>query len=1255
MAIEFSPEQEKVIQLQNRNILVSAAAGSGKTAVLVERIVRMVCDEAHPVDIDRLLVVTFTNAAAAEMRERIDAGLAAQLKAHPDSEHIQRQTALLHNAQICTIDSFCLFLLRNHFHEIGLDPAFRVADENEVKLLKQDVLANLMEEAFAGRDPAFLRCVEFFCPKGRESVLENHILWLSEQAASGPFPEKWLREHKADYGAARDGIVLQEDVQTYLMHYLREMLKGLADQMEAAQRLCEQPDGPYMYGELIEQEREQILWALQAASYEEYAARIPGISFGRLPSKKDDSVDPAKRALAQEIRNAVKKEIADLLADFFAASMTVTAERAKGCADALDTLIELVIAFDARVREEKAQKKLVDFSDMEHLALEILLGAEGDPDRPGKVAEEYRDFFHEILIDEYQDSNLVQEVILRAISKEQTGRGNRFMVGDVKQSIYGFRQARPALFLQKYDTYEPDGEACCRIDLSRNYRSRAQVVDSVNSVFERLMSRETGGLDYDVNARLYAEMPYPATAGNESEFLLVEKPAGDNAPDPKQAEGLAIARQIKALRGSLQVTDRESGALRPLRYSDVVILLRTNQGWDEPFRKMLEEEGIPVHVTSKTGYFAATEVQELLQVLRVLDNPRQDIPLYGMLKSVFGGFSEEEIAQIRAIKRTGSLYEALCAAAGNREKAAESVVAAESGEQADPAGAGLSVKAAAFLEKLNRYRDDTVYMPIRELLQNLLEEHDYLNIVAALPAGGKRRANVEMLLNKASDFEKTSYFGLFHFVRYIELLEKHEVDYGESDMIDENADVVRIMSIHKSKGLEFPVVFVAGLAKRFNEKDATKALIAHADMGLGVTYVDPVRRVKGKTLRQQIVSCRLKEEMLAEELRILYVALTRAREKLILTACVADAAGVWGRAAAYPKERLGYQPFMSAGSFLDFLLPVMANTCFQVQIIGETELGERAAREQLDLALRRAQLQAYDAAENTFDGTQMPDGQSITADSGRGHDVHTAEEQLWERLHFIYPHQNLERLYTKTTVSELKAEAMAEKDEEAHELFASREREEYVPAFARKERQVSGTLRGSAFHRAMELLDFEAILQPCFAVFPENYAAYASVLQDPAMRIGNKARIETFLQSEKESLRLAGEYYDAIDPERIVDFLEQECAYRMWRAQRAGLLYREQPFVLGIDAKELKGRFDQDAPEGETVLIQGIIDVFWMEGDQIMLLDYKTDRIGSMQELWNRYEAQMDYYSRALNRILSKPVAERILYSTALGQEAAAE
>lgn len=524
MAVTFTPEQERVIQLHNRNILVSAAAGSGKTAVLVERIVRMVCDETHPVDIDRLLIVTFTNAAAAEMRERVALGIAAMLREHPESEHIQRQSTLLHNAQITTIDSFCLFIIRNHFHEIGLDPAFRVADENEVKLLSQEVLAGLLEECYAEGSEDFLQCVEFFCPGGRESALEKNILTLSGHAASCPFPEEWLLARKRDYAAQTPGELLEGETGTYLKKYVDAMLEGCMEKLSEVQRLCECPDGPYMYGELAEGELEALRRLRECDTLEEYSVRIPEFSFGRLPVKKDESVSPAKRELAKKLRAQVKDILQDIGSTFFQTPPELAAAQSKACGAAVDTLVDLTLEFDRRMKQRKLEQKMIDFSDMEHYALEILLDRSGDEVRPSRVAEEYRQYFQEILIDEYQDSNPVQEYLLRAVSGEEDGRFNRFMVGDVKQSIYRFRLARPELFLEKYESYEADGESCCRIDLSRNFRSRAQVIDTVNSVFSRMMSREIGGIVYDERAALYAGADYPdagcaAGEGYESEFL----------------------------------------------------------------------------------------------------------------------------------------------------------------------------------------------------------------------------------------------------------------------------------------------------------------------------------------------------------------------------------------------------------------------------------------------------------------------------------------------------------------------------------------------------------------------------------------------------------------------------------------------------------------------------------------------------------------------------------------------------------------
>ena len=1182
MAIAFTPEQQKVIELHHCNALVSAAAGSGKTAVLVERIIQTVCDEARPVDIDRLLVVTFTNAAAAEMRERIAQGISAKLEERPESEHIQKQAALLHNAQITTIDSFCLFLLKNHFNEIGLDPAFRIADEGEVKLMQQETMQELMEDGYRDKGEPFRFCVEYFCPGGRESALEQHILDLSRYAASFPFPEEWLTERKEDYRARDVKDICNSDYGRYLLMHLQKLTAGYIEKLDRVKKLCQEPDGPYMYGELAEQELEQLEALARCQSLSEYEVKLPAFSFGRLSSKKDESVSSAKREVAKRLRSEVKDSIQRTAERFFATPLELSAKQGYACMEPVEMLVDLTLEFDRRMEEKKREKKIVDFSDMEHYALKILLTREGDTIRPSGVALEYRQHFAEVLIDEYQDSNLVQEYLLRAVSGEEDGRYNRFMVGDVKQSIYKFRLARPELFMEKYDTYRPGEGDCRRIDLSKNFRSRTQVLDTVNSVFSRIMSRDMGGIEYDADAALYPGAEYPDNESCESEMILVEKPDSGAEENAKQVEARAVAGRIKELKASFQVTDKESGSLRPVNYSDIVILLRTNSGWDEEFKQELEKEGIPVYITSKTGYFSATEVQELLQLLRVLDNPVQDIPLFGVMRSVFGGFTEEEIAMLRSGKKNCSLYEAVRSFDASNQDAAM-----------------LKEKAAAFLKMLQDYRSLTVYMPIRELLTRLVSDFDYLNYVTALPAGSKRRANVEMLFAKASDFEKTSYFGLFHFIRYMEQLEKYDVDYGEAELLDENADVVRIMSIHKSKGLEFPVTFVCGLSKRFNMQDSNRSMIADVDLGLATDYVDPEKRVRNRTLRRSVLSVKLREDSLAEELRILYVALTRAKEKLILTAAVENAAESREIAGESGTDRLTYPDFAEAGSFLDFLMPILPRTNISVTVKTGEDLAAGSFREQMSLHGKRAQLMQSKEPE---------------------HDL--SYESLKQRLGAVYAYENLSGLYTKTTVSELKIAAMADRDEAAYHTFEEEEVQPFIPRFRRGEEKVSGTVRGNAYHRVMEILDFDSV-----------------------MAAADDADIETalhsFLLKQVADRRLSREYFEAIREERIVKLLTSELGQRMYRAERTGKLYREQPFVMGVGAD----RLGQGFPTEETVLIQGIIDVFFVEEDGLVLLDYKTDSVRSMQELWNRYETQLDYYQEALQSLTGQPVKERILYS----------
>lgn len=1193
MAVTFTPEQRQAISLHDKDILVSAAAGSGKTAVLSQRIVDMVCREKDPVDIDRLLVVTFTKAAAAEMRERISQAILGKLNEDGENEHLQRQAALLHNAQITTIDSFCLFVLRNNFQDIGLDPAFRVADEGELELMGQEVLAQLLEERFAEGREAFYRCVEHFCPGGRESVLEEHVFSLYRYAMSFPFPEEWLLARKADYRMADGEKTEQTEWGRYLVSHLKKTADSYVRELAMAVSVCEEPDGPYMYGELLETEREQLEGLAGQETLAAFGERLSAIRFGRLSSKKDETVSVQKREQVKKLREEVKEGLKRLETDFFGLPAETVRRQSVCCAEAVDELIGLCLDYKHRLDERKRAKKLLDFSDMEHLALQILIEKETSGRIvPTATAREYQEYFREVLIDEYQDSNLVQEYLLWAVSGETAGRRNRFMVGDVKQSIYKFRLARPELFLEKYHTYGGEETQTCRIDLHQNFRSRGEVIQTVNTVFRNIMTKELGGIVYDDSAALYAGASFPKQEGCESELLLFGKPEKGEELTAKQAEALGIAERIRELKAHFQVTDKESGELRPLMYRDIVILLRTTSGWDEEFRDVLAGEGIPAHVTGKTGYFASEEIRQVLQFLRVLDNPQQDIPLFGVLHSIFGGFSDEEAALLRSSMDSGkSLYDCLCAGAECAGTGAKSRDAADEKPQElrGKLPQELAEKCRSFMEQLEKYRSCTAYMPIQELLRMIFDEYDYLPYVAALPAGSKRLANVEMLLEKAAAFEKNSYYGLYHFIRYVEQLEKYNVDFGEAGTLDENADVVRIMSIHKSKGLEFPVAIVAGLSKRFNMQDAAQPMIVDMELGIGVDYVNAAERVKNRTLRGKAVATKLKLDNLSEELRVLYVAMTRAREKLIMTGTVSDPEKVLSLGRNIPVT---YTGLCSATSFLDYLLPVFPDIA--VKTMDELVLAgvqETFSREDRRLLLTRGTAKEQEALK-----------------------------LLTARFSYVYPHENLKKLFTKTTVSELKKAAMTGGEEEpAEELFAEKEICPYIPVFMREKEEVSGTTRGSAMHRIMELLDFSR-------EYPDETALSEAV---------------AFFRAQG---RLTEEYAAALRREKLLRFLHSPLADRMRCAAERGQLYREQPFVYGIDAARLSAG-ENVFPEGETVLIQGIVDAYFEEEGELVLLDYKTDVVSEPGELVRRYRTQLDYYEEALKNLTGKPVREKLLYS----------
>lgn len=1258
MGIVYTEKQQQVIDTHGRNVLVSAAAGSGKTAVLTERIVKMISNENKPVDIDRLLVVTFTNAAAAEMRERISKAIAARLEKEPDNEHLQKQATLIHNAQITTIDSFCMFIIRNNFNDIGLDPGFRVADEGELKLLRQDVMKALLEEKYGEKDKAFLDCVEYFSTGNHDRAVEDHILKLYQFAESNPWPEEWLMERKADYAVESVEELDQAPFMQTGMKQIRNMTKDCLYRIKECIAVCEQPDGPYMYGEALEREAERLKKLTDFEYYHEGYELFQSMVFDRLPSKKDDSVSPEKRERIQEIRKGIKDTLKGICGRFFPAPPERVAEYMKGSREAVIQLVDLTLAFRQALERKKREENIIDFGDMEHLALSILVRKTADGGyEPTRTALDYRDYFEEILIDEYQDSNLVQELLLKSVSGEEEGCFNRFMVGDVKQSIYKFRLARPEIFMNKYDTYTAESEREQRIDLHKNFRSRTEVLNSVNDIFMQIMGRELGGIEYDEEAALYPGADYPEPEEDAeprlrygdyekaspylTELLLVrkeqntEEKAGEKTKEKtkenrkgniqediedgerkkltdRQREALAVAGRIKELVGHFKVTDKESGGLRLAEYRDIVILLRTNAGWDEDFKSIFKEEGIPSHVASKTGYFAAKEVQVLLQLLRILDNPRQDIPLFGVMKSYFGGFSDEEIARIRTLsaERGKNLYFRLQEIAMQEENQSDvlqqenqsDTMQEEEIRKRETLSDEIRQKVIAFLAFVNAYRDKTVYMPIHELVQEIILETGYLHYIAAMPGGEQRKANVQILLEKAVSFEQTSYYGLFHFIRYIEQLEKYDVDYGEANILDENADVVRIMSIHKSKGLEFPICFVCGLAKRFNMQDVSGRMIADVDMGIGVDYVDIKQRLQSKTVRKNIIAEKMRLDNLGEELRILYVALTRAKEKLIMSGTIEE-----------PEKRLeevlpnvvrncgkvSYGELAGAGCYLDFILPALyGQNSIKVGIIGEEDMTAAKIKEQIGAEGRRKALE-------------------------HSHPVTDTDKELMTYMSDIfsyqYEHSNLADLYTKTTVSELKKAGQEEEKEFSFKMFEEETVVPYIPKFMMAKESLGGAGRGSAFHKVMELLCFEE----------------------------TAGSVEEQMQEMVRDKMLSEEYAGAVSIPLIEKFLSTRLAKRMAKADRKGLLYREQPFVLGLSAKELNAKF----PEGELVLIQGIIDVYFEEEGELVVADYKTDKVSAGSELIAKYQKQLEYYERALQELTGKRVKEKVLYSFGLNEE----
>lgn len=1257
MGVKWTEEQQQVIRLRNRNILVSAAAGSGKTAVLVERILTRLTKDIPPLDVDRMLVVTFTEAAAAEMKERIRDAIEAQLLENPENVHLQRQATLIDHAQVTTIHSFCLSVIREHFSDIDLDPGFRIAEEGELKLLKRDVAEALLDERYEENTEEFLRLADTFAPGRNDEKLTRLLLEAYEFAGSYPDPEEWLSHCAGVYEEAGHGSFL-----SCIQRETRNCTADMKRLLSFAAAVCREADGPDLYEDVILSDLGEIQRIEEAEGYEAAGDAIRQIRWMRLPGKKMPDASEEKKAVVKAVRDTVKGMAADLQGQYYYCTWKEAEEDMRSMYPVIKEFVRLVLDFTEKFSAEKRGKNLIDFRDMEHFALQILAVKKDGQFVPTEAAAEYQEQFEEIMIDEYQDSNLIQETLLTSVSRTAGGIRNIFMVGDVKQSIYRFRLARPELFMEKFDTYDLSESLTQRIDLSRNFRSRREVLESTNFIFRQIMQKKLGGISYDSRAALYTGADYLTMPGNETEVLLLDldqagkkkdKTDGTGEADggqeadsrqeqdtDREREARMIAGKIRELVGSHPVLDKKSGEYRPARYCDIVILLRSLKGWAEPFAAVLKEEGIPAFAGSKEGYFETWEVSTILDYLKVLDNLRQDIPLASVLRSPFAGLSAQELAAVKLKYPEQPFY----------------IAVRRYGEEYPETEVGEKIK--SFFVNIKRYREMMTHTAVHELLFRIMKETGYADYVAAMPGGRQRRANLDMLVEKAVAFESTSYKGLYHFVRYIHQLQKYDVDYGEAALVGEQADVVRLMSIHKSKGLEFPIVFVSGTGKQFNTQDTKSMVVLHPELGMGVDAVDLMLRTKMPVLLKKVIQRELTLENLGEELRILYVAMTRAKEKLILTGTVKNLAGKLAALAAIRGQEdpeLGFAELTGARSYLDWILPALVRHKSFAPVLESCDLTvpftNPMFRQEVPIIARVLTDESVSEQSETQRQADRLEKEWLRLSARLpGTSSEQMRDKLKQQFSFRYPYETLIRQKRKYTVTELKRMQYKELDEEygAGEILYPDAEERTGKSIeadgqteAGKNEGLTGADRGTAYHRAAELLPFGS---GWWADSVQKSGGLKEV-------VGKPAATGRLLDGFVHDGRMTQEMRDCVKAEDLAVFLCTGTAGRMQAAAERNRLHKEQPFVLGMPMGEVDSLSLPEEQGREMVLVQGIIDVWFEEEDGLVVLDYKTDRVRDSAQLTEKYKSQLDYYAKALEQITGKRVKEKWMYSFFLQKE----
>lgn len=1221
----WTDEQWHAITAGGKDILVAAAAGSGKTAVLVERIIKKITSTENPVDVDRLLIVTFTNAAAAEMRKRIGDALEKEIVKQPASLHLRRQLTLLNKASISTLHSFCLNVLRKYYYQIDLDPSFRIADETEAELLMEEVMEELFEEQYSlENNELFFDVVDRYSDDRSDIELQLLIRKLYDFSRSYPWPNEWLdfivQSYEVNELSGIEDLPWIKD----LRDEIKINLEAYRELLNRALKLTKEPGGPSPYADNIIDDLNIVenLLAANEQSWDALYDKMKSVSFSKLKTCRGNDYDKKLQEMVKGAREQVKKGISTLKDEFFSRRPEHYLKDMEEMKPVVATLVDLVKEFSKRYQAMKKEKGLVDFADLEHFCLEILCDENSTKDHllPSPVAIEYQKLFEEVLVDEYQDTNLVQETIIRLVSRSN----NLFMVGDVKQSIYRFRLAEPHLFLSKYKQFQKEDDATSpgiRIDLSRNFRSRVEVLEGTNYIFKQIMNTHVGEIDYDEDAELkLGNLNYPPSDQMKTELLLIDR-EGETAEqeanaeeetseklelaelETVQLEARIIGMKIKELIGQpFTVTDK-NGNTRNITYRDIVILLRS-MPWAEAFMEEMKELGIPVYAELSTGYFEATEVSIIMSLLKIIDNPYQDIPLVAVLRSAIVGITEEELALIRIHEKNNNYFDGV-----------KSYI--KSGENGD-----LVKKLHSFYIQLKEWRSRARKGALSELIWQLYRDTGFYDYVGGLPGGKQRQANLKALYDRAKQYEETSFRGLFRFLRFIERMQDRGDDLGAARALGEQEDVVRMMTIHKSKGLEFPVVFVAGLGRQFNMQDLRKKVLLHKELGFGSKLVNPTLRISYPTLPALAIKRRLKMELLAEEMRVLYVALTRAKEKLYLVGSVKDAEKAlerWNEEADTRGWLLPDYVRAKAMSYLDWIGPALVRhpdcTILHTQL---SESNHLIHPSKWEVRLINAENLPIDLSKSEGEHAnlfkQVENWEIVPIES-------ELKGQIYKQLSWKYPYPLAETKRSKQSVSEIKSRkqvADAYSDTVMIKRFSPPIQDR--PRFLQK-KTLTAAERGTAMHMVMQHIRLTE---------PITHESISHLLTE-------MVRKELLTEAQKE----------VIDIDGIIQFFETEIGKRLLNAKK---VKREVPFSLALPAREAYSDWFSD--EDENILVQGVMDCVFEDDDGFVLIDYKTDaikgrfqnEINAKQVLEERYRLQMDLYGRALMNIWKLDRLEKYLF-----------